>query len=49
MFKAKHGLASEVFKSTFVINNSSSKLRSKFDFCVSNINNEYFGKNLKRY
>ena len=49
MFQAKHGLASEVFESMFVINSHSAKLRSKSDFCVPKFITEYFGKNLIRY
>ena len=45
MLKVKHGLVSKFFESMFVINNMSTKLHSKPDFCVSKINTEYFGKN----
>ena len=47
MFRVKHGLASEVFESMFVINNISTNYAQ--NFCVLKVNTEYFGKHLIRY
>ena len=49
MFKVKHGLTSEVFESTFVVNNDSAQLCSKSEFGVPKINTEYFEKNSGGY